>query len=216
MRSLKTKEITTIGILCALAMILNIMISFPFVPAVPFLKYDPKDIIIVIGGFVYGPFAALLMSFVTAILELFIRGGTYIDVIMNVISTASFACLAAYIYKKNHTKKGAIIGLVSGVLLMTLLMTIWNYIVTPIYYQMPREAVVDMLLPGIIPFNLIKSGLNAGITMLLYKTVVTVLRRTNLVSQSESDEKKNYSLLWVGLFVTVTIVCIILALKGII
>ena len=84
-----------------------------------------------------------------------LKGGTYIDVIMNMISTCAFACPAAYLYKKYHTKNGAIIGLIIGTILSVVCMLIWNYIMTPIYYQMPREAVVALLLPGILPFNLI-------------------------------------------------------------
>ena len=51
-----TKKLTTIAILSAMAMVLNLLIQFPIVPAVSFLSYDPKDIIIVIAGFIYGLF----------------------------------------------------------------------------------------------------------------------------------------------------------------
>ena len=44
---MSTKKITTVGMLCAMAMIVNVFISFPIVPAVSFLRYDPKDILIV-------------------------------------------------------------------------------------------------------------------------------------------------------------------------
>ncbi len=47
-----TKKLTTIAILSAMAMVLNLLIQFPIVPAVSFLSYDPKDIIIVIAGFI--------------------------------------------------------------------------------------------------------------------------------------------------------------------
>ena len=49
---MKSKKITTVGILCALAMILNLFALIPLVPTVTWLTYDPKDIIIVIGGFI--------------------------------------------------------------------------------------------------------------------------------------------------------------------
>ena len=74
-----TKKITTIGMLCALALIVNVLIHFPLVPAVSFLSYDPKDIIIVIGGFIYGPLSALVMSVITSFLEIMYRGGTLLD-----------------------------------------------------------------------------------------------------------------------------------------
>ena len=154
-----TKKLTTIAILSAMAMVLNLLIQFPIVPAVSFLSYDPKDIIIVIAGFIYGPMTSFIMSLLCSFLEIVFRGGNLLDVLMNVISTCTFACVAACIYKYKHSKKGAIIGLVLGTVCCTLSMTLWNYIVTPIYYQMPRSAVVGMLLPGIVPFNFIKCSL---------------------------------------------------------
>lgn len=215
MKSMNVKEMTTLGILSALAMILSLLAFFPLVPAVPWLTYDPKDIVIVIGAFIYGPFAAFLMSAICSVLEIAFKGGTLIDVLMNVISTCSFACVAAAIYKKNRSKKGAIIGLVSGVVVMTICMTIWNYIVTPIYYNMEREMVVSLWLPGIVLFNILKATLNAGITLLLYKSVVTILRKTHLVEGHEQQSKGSV-LLIIGLFITVSIIFVVLAIQGII
>lgn len=216
MKDMKVKEITTIGILCALAIIVNMLAVFPLVPAVPWLTYDPKDIVIVIGGFIYGPSASFIMSAICSVLEIMIKGGGPIDVIMNMISTCAFACSAAYIYKKKHTKQGAMTGLIVGVFASTVCMIVWNYIMTPIYYKMPREAVVALMLPGIIPFNLLKSGLNAGMTLLLYKSVVTILRNAHMVESSKSSEKKTSNLIVVGLFIIVTIICIVLVMQGII
>lgn len=42
-------------------------------------------------------------------------------------------------------------------------------------------AVEALLLTAFLPFNLLKGGLNAGITFLLYKPIVTTLRRLHLV-----------------------------------
>ena len=85
----------------------------------------------------------------------------------------------------NILKKGAIAGLVLGTVCCTLSMTLWNYIITPIYYQMPRSAVVGMLLPGIVPFNIIKCTLNAACAMLIYKPLVNALRNTQICSSIE-------------------------------
>ena len=63
---MKVKKITTIGILCALAMIVNLFAFMPLVPTVTWLTYDPKDIIIVIGGFIYGPMTSLIISYRTS------------------------------------------------------------------------------------------------------------------------------------------------------
>lgn len=209
-----TKKITTIGMMCSLAVIVNLLIHFPIVPAVSFLRYDPKDIIIVMAGFIYGPSVSLVISAITSVLELMYRGGTILDVLMNMISSCTFACTAAYIYRIQHTKKGAVTGLILGTLLSTVSMLLWNYIVTPIYFQMPREAVVKLLLPGILPFNLLKSGINAGITIFIYKRFVTLLRSKNMLGTTDENHKKDLFVFII--FLVITLVCLLLGIKGMI
>ena len=83
-----TKKLTTIAILSAMAMVLNLLIHFPLVPAVSFLSYDPKDIIIVIAGFIYGPMTSFIMSVLCSFLEIVFRGGNLLDVLMDEIGRA--------------------------------------------------------------------------------------------------------------------------------
>lgn len=209
---MSTKKITTIGVLCAMAMVTNLLISFPLVPAASFLKYDPKDIIIVMGGFIYGPLTSFLMSFICSILEIMFKGGNALDVLMNMVSTCTFACVAAYAYHKQHTKKGAIVGLIAGVIISAGVMCLWNYVITPIYYGWPREEVVAILVPGILPFNLLKSGINAVITLFLYKPFVNILRHNNLANKN--DDKTNYGFVWVIIFICLSIILFVLAKGG--
>ena len=211
-----TKKMTTVGILCGMALVLALTLYTPIVPAVSFLKYEPKDVVMVVGGFIYGPMTVVLMSVIVSILEIFFRAGNLLDVIMNVISTVAFAGTAALIYQKKHTKNGAVLGLTLGVVLTVILMMIWNYIVTPIYYQMPREAVVALMIPGLLPFNLIKYGMNAGITLVMYKPIVNVLRRFKMVEGGSGKKGAQKGMVLLGLFVVLTLVCVILAMQGLI
>ncbi len=215
--NMTTKKITTLGMLCALAVIVNLLIHFPLIPSVEFLSYDAKDVIIVIGGFIYGPGSAFIMSVITSLLEIMYRGGNLLDVLMNVISTCTFACVAAWIYKRDHTREGAFIGLGAGIVCCVLSMLLWNYIVTPIYFGMPREAVVSILIPGILPFNLLKCGLNTGLTLFLYKPIVGVFRRTSLVEHSSGgDHVITKGTVLIGLFICASVICFILGFQGII
>lgn len=215
--NMTTKKITTLGMLCALAVIVNLLIHFPLIPSVEFLSYDAKDVIIVIGGFIYGPGSAFIMSVITSLLEIMYRGGNLLDVLMNVISTCTFACVAAWIYKRDHTREGAFIGLGAGIVCCVLSMLLWNYIVTPIYFGMPREAVVSILIPGILPFNLLKCGLNTGLTLFLYKPIVGVFRRTSLVEHSSGDDHAiTKGTVLIGLFICASVICFILGFQGII
>ena len=214
---MKIKKITTLGILCSLAVITNLLISFPIIPLVSFLRYDPKDIIIVIGGFIYGPLSAMIMSVLTSLIEVFYRnagGNILIDILMNVISTCSLACVAAYFYKKEHSRKGAIKGLIIGAVLSIAIMCLWNYIVTPIYYGMPREVVAALIVPGILPFNLIKNAINVLVVIYLYKPLVNLLRRNNLANGSEG--KVGIAFLIFVIFIILTIILLFLVQYGII
>lgn len=185
-----TKKLTTLGMICALAYLVMAVFRIPIIPALPFLKYDPKDVILMIGGFMYGPIPAVLVIAVVALVEMVTVSETgIIGCLMNFISSASFVCIAAWIYRKNHTKKGAMIGLLSGVVFMTVVMLLWNYLITPIYMGYPREAIAAMLLPGFLPFNVIKGSINAGLTLLLYKPVVTTLRKAGLFPQESLINK---------------------------
>ena len=213
---LTTKKISVIAMLSAMAMIVSLLFYIPIVPAVSFLKYEAKDVLVTICGFIYGPMAALFSSSVTAVLEMFLRGGNMIDVIMDIISTGSFACVAAYMYKKQRTQKGAVLGLFLGSVLMVVLMMVWNYVVTPIYYNMPREAVVALMIPGFLPFNVIKAILNALLIMLLYKPIVRILRNASLLEKSDKVTKVSTGYILIILFLLLTIGLVLLSFKGMI
>lgn len=201
----KTKKITTTALLCALCYIATFFGRLP-ISSVGFLKYDPKDVIVVMGGFIFGPLTAIVISVAVSVIEMITISETnIIGCIMNIVSTVSFAVTASVIYEKSRSIKGAVIGLITAIFAMTLTMVVWNYLLTPFFYEMPRSAVTKMLIPLFIPFNLIKSSLNAALTLFLYKPFVKVLRRTGLVeerlTEKTSSVNKGVVLLAVFLFV---------------
>lgn len=177
-----TKKIATIGMLCALAYVSMALIHIKLIPAAPFLTYDPKDVIIAIGGFLFGPVYAVVISLIVAFLEMVtISESGIIGMVMQVIATAAFVIPAAILYKKDRCKKSAAAGLAIGILCMVVLMVLWNYILTPVYMGTSRSDVAAMLVPVIVPFNLIKGVLNSLLILLIYKPIATGLRKTGLV-----------------------------------
>jgi len=214
---LDTKKIAVIAMFCAIA---YVVVVFVRIPVVMFLKYEPKDVIITIGAFMMGPFTGFLISLIVSLVEMFTISDTgLIGFLMNVISTCAFACTAAYIYKKNHSMKGAAIGLFAGVVLMTISMLLWNYLITPLYLGVSRSEVVKILVPAILPFNLLKAGINMALTILLYKPVVTALRKASLLPPSETGagrRKLNLGFMIFALVLLATCVLSILAMRGII
>ena len=175
----KMKKLTTAGMLCAFAYVAAVTGR---IPLVLFLKYDPKDIIIVIGGLIFGPVTSLFVALIVSLVEMFtISENGILGFLMNVISSCSFACTVAFVYKKRRKLSGVVIGLFCGWGCMVLVMLFWNYLITPVYMGYPREAVAELLIPVFLPFNLMKGGLNAAFTMILYKPVVTAFRCAHLL-----------------------------------
>lgn len=212
----RTKKLTAIGMLCALA---YAAVVAGRIPIVLFLKYDPKDVVIVIGGLIFGPLVSLMVTVIVSVVQMFTISGTGIlGCLMNMISSCSFACTAAFVYKKRHKLSGAVAGLLCGWGCQVAVMMLWNYLIAPIYMGYPREAVVELLLPAFLPFNLIKGGLNAALTLLLYKPGVTALRRSNLLESGNGAGKTRASVggILVAVMVIVTCVLWILSLNGVI
>lgn len=208
------KKMVMMAMLSAVAFALVALIR---IPVVLFLSYEPKDVVIAIGGFLFGPLMAFGVSAIASLIEFMTISGTgVIGLVMNVLSTCAFACTASYIYKKNHTMKGAWMGLIAGSLLMSAVMVLWNYLITPFYMGIPREEVVKLLLPVILPFNLLKAGLNSAILLLIYKPVVQVLRKMNLVEESHTKSSNRVGTMMIAVVLLATCVLAVLAFQGII
>ena len=189
------------------------------IPMVMFLKYDPKDVIIAIGGFIFGPLSAFIISAVVSLVEMVTVSDTgIIGCIMNIISSCSLVCTASYIYNKKRTLSGAVTGLIAGTLFTTVVMLLWNYLITPLYMGYPREDVTKLLIPVFLPFNLIKGGINTAITLLLYKPVVTALRRAKLIETSENGTPQSgkTGITLIAVLLLATCIFFALVLKGII
>lgn len=182
MKRYSVKKMVLLAMLSAIAYVLVNLIR---IPVVLFLSYEPKDVIITIGGFLMGPMASLIVSLLVSLLEMVSISQTGpVGCIMNFLSTCSFACVAALVYKKRHTLSGAVLGLLLGSCAMVIVMLLWNWLITPLYMGVDRQTVESMLIPTFLPFNLLKAGLNTALTLGLYKPLVTVLRKIGMVESA--------------------------------
>ena len=175
---INTRKLTTMGILAALSVALVFFIRFPIFPQAPFLEYDPADIPILIVAFAYGPVAGLIVTVIASLVQGFTvsaHSGLY-GILMHVISTGSYVLAAGIIYRIMHSRLGVCLALVSGVIVSAAVMAAANLLITPLFMGVPVEAVKSMLLPVIIPFNLIKSGINGTVTFLLYKPISNLIK----------------------------------------
>lgn len=211
----RLRRLCVMALLCAMAFAAVAIIR---IPVVAFLKYEPKDVLLVIGGFLFGPLAGGLMATVVALIELVTVSDTgIIGCVMNILSSCLFVCTAAVTYRRRRNLSSAIIGLVCGALAATAGMLLWNYLVTPLYMELPRQAVVEMLLPVFLPFNLFKTALNSVLALLVYKSVVKALRASRLLPPTEATAgKPNRAMAVISLFILLTLVAVLLVWRGII
>lgn len=208
------KSLTVIAMLCTLAYVIMVVGR---VPMVMFLKYDPKDVVIAIGALIWGPAYGIITSVVVSLVEMItVSNDGFIGLLMNILSTLAFVLPASIIYGRVHNMKGALIGLFTGLIMMTAIMILWNYIITPYYMGIPRTEVVKLLVPAILPFNLIKGGLNLGFTLLLYKPLVKALRKSGLAPASADSEvhTTNWGVLALASIVLISCLIVALVIRG--
>lgn len=221
--SIDARTIACTGMLCAVAYVVMYLSKtiFAGMAVAGFLKFDLKDVVIAIGGFLFGPLNVLCVSTIVSLIEMITVSTTGPwGLLMNIISTCTFLCPAAWLYKRNRTFQWAVLGLVIGGVFMTASMMLWNYLVTPIYQGMPRAAVAEMLVPVFLPFNLTKGLMNGAFTMFLYKPVVDALRKAHLVPESTGTDNgtkgRTIAISVVALFLAATAVFLGLVLAKVI
>ena len=175
--SRSTRRLTTLAMLAAVSVVLAAVVHFPLLPAAPFLEYDPADIAIFIGTFAFGPWAGLGLTVVVALIQgLTVSASSGpIGILMHILATGSFVLAAGSLYQRRKTRSRAILSLCVGVAVWTVMMLGCNLVFTPIFMGQPMETVLDMLIPVILPFNLLKGGINALATYVIYKPVSRVV-----------------------------------------
>ncbi|MBQ4036567.1 MAG: ECF transporter S component [Clostridia bacterium] len=211
------KELALIAMFCALSFA-AVLLGRVIPDVLGFLSYDPKDAVVAVAGFLFGPLYTVLITVIVSVIEMLTISSTGIyGCIMNIVSTVAFSLPAALIYKKQRSYKGAVYGLGAGLIFMTACMVLWNYLITPLYMGIPRGQVAGMLATVFFPFNAIKGGINMALTLLLYKPLVTALRRARLVSVPVGEKKQPYraTFLWVGLALLCVFVLLFLFFSGI-
>ncbi len=167
------RRLTQVSVLGAVAFsFMYFEVPLPLFPQ--FLKYDPSEVPALIAGFALGPGAGLAVETVKALLISMFRsapvGGPF-GIFMNFLAGVTLVGVAGAYYLVEHTKAGAVKSLLLGILAMTAVMIAANVLLTPMFYGIPRDQVVALVLPALLPFNLIKGAMSSIITYIVYKRV---------------------------------------------
>jgi riboflavin transporter FmnP len=196
--------ITKVGMLSAVSAILMFLeIPIPLVP--PFLKFDFSDLPALIAGFAFGPMAGVAVLFFKNIIHAIASWSFLVGETANFLIGVSFVLPAAIIYRQKKTKARAVIGMITGGVIMIVLAGFLNYFVLlPMYtrvlgYTMEdivawsssaNKYIVDLrslVVIGITPFNIFKVLVNTVLTALIYKKISPLLH----VHETAKDKPSN-------------------------
>lgn len=188
---ISTKVIVGAGMLTAVAIVLQYL-EFPVFFMPTFIKLDLSDLPALIGAFAYGPWAGVLIELVKNLLHCLVSQSATVGELANFILGAVFTWTAGMIYKKNKSKKTALLGGIAGAVIMGLISVPANYcVVYPFYYNfMPKEVVLTLyqaLIPGVksivqcllvfnLPFTVVKGLICVAVSMFIYKPLSKILK----------------------------------------
>jgi len=174
----RTLKLAKMALMVAITVICT-FVHFPILPMAPFLEFEVSDIPILIAGFVFGPLPGLVIGVISILLRALILSppsGPY-GLLMHIIAIGVFVLVAAAIYHRKKTRKAGLFALIIGGLAMTAVMIPANLIITPLFLGMPVEAIQAMILPILLPFNLLKMAINTAVVFLLYKRLSPFLHK---------------------------------------
>ena len=188
----KVRALTGTAILGAVAAVL-MYLEFP-IPIMPaFVKLDVSELPALIASFAYGPVSGVLVCLIKNLIKLPSTSTAAVGELFNFVMGALFVGVAGIVYKRNKTRKGAIVGALLGALVMAVVSVPYNYfIVYPAYvvmYHLPLEAIIGMyqainpsvdglltcLLVFNLPFTFVKGVLDAVLCFLIYKPLSPIL-----------------------------------------
>lgn len=191
---MNNKKLAIIALFSAIGGVL-MSFDFPLPGFLPFMKIDFSDLPIMIGGFLFGPIQGVIIALLKVLIKLIIKPSTtYVGEIANFIGSTMYVLPASFIYKSVKSKKRAIIGLIVGILISSIVLTICNItFIFPFYmnlFHIGEDKIVEMCnkifpfinsitkvyLFSVLPFNIIKYSLVSIITFIFYKRISKIIK----------------------------------------
>lgn len=172
---MRTRQIVTVGIISGLSVALMISIQISVFPPAPYLRWDPSDIATLSAAVLMGPAAGVLSVFVKCVLFLAVKGldGPF-GALMNFVASGTFAGVAGMVVRRYKGRFRLHVALLMGAMAMTLIMVPANLLVLPLQFGMSIDQVKSLIVPVVLPFNIIKGLLSA----ILAVPVIAALSRS--------------------------------------
>ncbi len=178
MKKIKTRTLTVVAILAAAAFLLQMLGSFMQLKVAGFLEIEFSDLPAIIGTMALGPVAGVIIELVKNLLKCMATTTGFVGEFANFVVNGSFVLAAGFVYMRNKTRKGALIGFIIGTVAMTLVAILANvFVMLPLY--MPNvdfSARLSLALTTITPFNFVKGIVLSIITFFIYKPLSPVIK----------------------------------------
>ena len=171
--------------MAALSVVFMFVVRFSLLPGAKFLEYDMGDIPVILSTLFLGtPAGAFVLIFVSLIQSLTVSAASsWQGFVMHILSTGAYVLVLSLITRNNDNKKRMLIGTVASTFTLTAIMIPLNLIFTPLYLNTTVDAVLQLMLPAIIPFNFLKGIINSLIIILLYFPLKEILTKTNMLNK---------------------------------
>lgn len=174
----KTYRLVLMAMYSAISVLAILFTRTPLIPTASFLVYDMADIPILIATLTLGGPAGALVLLTVCLIQAFLMGGDgLVGFVMHFVSTGAMVAIFALICKTSNNIKRLILSAILATLAMTIIMIPMNLWLTVVFMGTPRSVVVSMLIPAIIPFNLIKAGLNCILTIITFKLASPIINK---------------------------------------
>lgn len=177
----KTVKMSQIALFSAVATLL-MFFEFPILFLPQFYKMDFSEVVTLISGFMLGPISGVIVELLKNILKILFKGTSTAGVgeLSNFLIGCSFVLPSSIFYKRNRTKKNAVISLLIGTASMIIFSIFINLIIMlPLYSkvlsvdlsEIVGENIFYYAVFAIVPFNFIKAALSSFICFFIYKKV---------------------------------------------
>lgn len=173
----KIFKLALTAMLCALGVVLMMTVHIPLIPGFSFLEYDMGDVPAAFALILMGtPAGIAVLLFVAAVQSLTVSAASsWEGFVMHFFATGAYLTIIRLFIRKKDTAARLISGCIAGTAAMTALMVPLNLIFTPMYLGCTVQEVTDIIIPAILPFNLVKGILNSVMVILIWPMLKKIL-----------------------------------------
>lgn len=211
---IKIKQMVVIALFVALTYLANFLCNFKLA----FLSFEAKDAVTAVCAYAFGPVSGIIVAFLSAVIESLTASSTGIyGFIMNLAGSVTYVGIAGIVYKFRKNISGAVIGCILATVLMTSVMIGLNLLLTPLYMGVDTKQVIDLVIPMLMPFNLVKGIFNSTILLIIRYPILKAMQYSGTLNEpvvKDSDKIRNIVLAFSTVLTLFAVMYFIVVLEG--